>query len=52
MSGPRDHVGVDSNTTETKGTVLIKSAEELETYSASEETKLEGYIKVRPRTLD
>ena len=38
--------GVDSNTTETKGTVLIKSAEELESYSASEEASLEAHIKV------
>lgn len=37
--------GVDTSTTDTKGTVLIKSAEELENYSKSEEAKLEEYIK-------
>jgi len=37
--------GVDTSGTETKGTVLIKSAEELENYSRSEETKLEEYVK-------
>jgi len=36
---------VDTAGTETKGTVLIKSAEDLETYSASEEKKMEEYIK-------
>lgn len=37
--------GVDTSGPETKGTVLIKSAEELENYSRSEEEKLEQYIK-------
>jgi len=37
--------GVDTSGPETKGTVLIKSAEELENYSKSEESKLEEYIK-------
>ncbi|KAI8470953.1 MAG: chaperonin complex component [Monoraphidium minutum] len=37
--------GVDTSGTETKGTVLIKSAEELENYSRTEEAKLEEYIK-------
>ncbi|KAF5829991.1 chaperonin complex component [Dunaliella salina] len=37
--------GVDTATTDTKGTVLIKTAEELENYSKSEESKLEEYIK-------
>ncbi|PNW85024.1 hypothetical protein CHLRE_03g168450v5 [Chlamydomonas reinhardtii] len=37
--------GVDTSSTDTKGTVLIKSAEELENYSKSEESKLEEYIK-------
>lgn len=37
--------GVDTSGPETKGTVLIKSAEELESYSKSEESKLEEYIK-------
>ncbi|KIZ00318.1 T-complex protein 1 subunit theta [Monoraphidium neglectum] len=37
--------GVDTTGTETKGTVLIKSAEELENYSRTEEAKLEEYIK-------
>ena len=42
--------GVDTNTTETKGTILIKSAEELESYASSEEAKLESYIKVEKTT--
>ncbi|KAK9801408.1 hypothetical protein WJX73_007565 [Symbiochloris irregularis] len=37
--------GVDTSSTETKGTVLIRSAQELESYSRSEEDKLEGIIK-------
>lgn len=37
--------GVDSAATETKGTVLIKSAEELENYSRSEEDRIEEIIK-------
>eukprot|EP00879_Flechtneria_rotunda_P026898 GHRR01028742.1.p1 GENE.GHRR01028742.1~~GHRR01028742.1.p1 ORF type:complete len:375 (+),score=126.23 GHRR01028742.1:701-1825(+) len=37
--------GVDTSGPETKGTVLIKSAEELENYSRSEENKLQEYIK-------
>lgn len=36
---------VDTLSTETKGTVLIESAEQLETYSKSEEDKMEAYIK-------
>ncbi|KAL2622225.1 hypothetical protein R1flu_002430 [Riccia fluitans] len=37
--------GVDSAATETKGTVLIKSAEQLESYAISEEAKIESLIK-------
>jgi len=37
--------GVDTLGTETKGTVLIKSAEELESYSKGEEDKVEAAIK-------
>eukprot|EP00210_Caulerpa_lentillifera_P006196 g5920.t1 len=37
--------GVDTSSTETKGTVLITSAEQLESYSTSEEAKLEAYVK-------
>ena len=37
--------GVDTLGTETKGTVLIKSAEELENYSKGEEDKVEKAIK-------
>mmetsp|Transcript_31717 Transcript_31717/g.57630 ORF Transcript_31717/g.57630 Transcript_31717/m.57630 type:complete len:543 (-) Transcript_31717:57-1685(-) len=37
--------GIDTSNTDTKGTVLIKSAEELENYAKSEEGKLEEYIK-------
>eukprot|EP00245_Coleochaete_scutata_P002966 TRINITY_DN14219_c0_g1_i1.p1 TRINITY_DN14219_c0_g1~~TRINITY_DN14219_c0_g1_i1.p1 ORF type:complete len:545 (+),score=124.80 TRINITY_DN14219_c0_g1_i1:157-1791(+) len=37
--------GVDTVSTETKGTVLIESAEELENYSKSEEAKVEELIK-------
>jgi T-complex protein 1 subunit theta len=36
---------VDTSTTETKGTVLISSAKELEAYSKGEEAKMEEYIK-------
>mmetsp|Transcript_18922 Transcript_18922/g.40114 ORF Transcript_18922/g.40114 Transcript_18922/m.40114 type:complete len:544 (+) Transcript_18922:260-1891(+) len=38
-------VPVDSSTTETKGTVLLKSAEELKAYNNSEEDALEKTIK-------
>ncbi|BDA41671.1 T-complex protein 1 subunit theta [Coccomyxa sp. Obi] len=37
--------GVDTASTETKGTVLIRSAEELQGYSRSEEDRLEALIK-------
>lgn len=37
--------GVDTTSTETKGTVLIRSAEELENYSKSEEARIEEVIK-------
>ncbi|QCD93912.1 T-complex protein 1 subunit theta [Vigna unguiculata] len=37
--------GVDTSATETKGTVLIHSAEQLENYSKSEEAKIEELIK-------
>uniref|UniRef100_A0A7S0S258 CCT-theta n=1 Tax=Chlamydomonas leiostraca TaxID=1034604 RepID=A0A7S0S258_9CHLO len=37
--------GVDTSSTDTKGTVLIRNAEELENYSKTEESKLEEYIK-------
>lgn len=37
--------GIDTSTTDTKGTVLIKNAQELENYSKGEESKLEEYIK-------
>jgi len=37
--------GVDAASTDTKGTVLIKSAEELENYSKSEEARMEETIK-------
>eukprot|EP00803_Ostreobium_quekettii_P000642 evm.model.scf_83.6 EVM.evm.TU.scf_83.6 scf_83:144034-148310(-) len=36
---------VDMSPTETKGTVLIKSAEELENYAKSEENQMEQYVK-------
>ena len=36
---------VDTSSTETKGTVLISSAKELEAYSKGEEAKMEEYIK-------
>ena len=36
---------IDSLQTETKGTVLIKTAEELQTFSRGEETQLEKQIK-------
>jgi len=35
---------VDTAATETKGTVLIRNAEDLETYTATEEKKMEEYI--------
>lgn len=37
--------GVDTSATETKGTVLIHSAEQLENYAKSEEAKVEELIK-------
>lgn len=37
--------GVDTSSTETKGTVLIKSAEELSNYSRGEEDRMEEVIK-------
>lgn len=37
--------GVDTAATDTKGTVLIKNAQELENYAKDEESKLEEYIK-------
>lgn len=37
--------GIDTSSTDTKGTVLIKNASELENYSKGEENKLEEYIK-------
>lgn len=37
--------GVDTSSTETKGTVLIRNAEELENYSKGEETRIEEIIK-------
>ncbi|PSC71471.1 T-complex theta subunit [Micractinium conductrix] len=37
--------GVDASSTETKGTVLIRSAEELEGYSRGEEARIEEIIK-------
>lgn len=37
--------GIDTSGTESKGTVLIKNAEELQNYAKSEENKLEEYIK-------
>ncbi|KAG6651119.1 hypothetical protein CIPAW_06G089700 [Carya illinoinensis] len=37
--------GVDTSATETKGTVLIHSAEQLENYSKTEEAKVEELIK-------
>lgn len=37
--------GVDTGSTETKGTVLIHNAQELESYSRSEEDRLEAIIK-------
>lgn len=36
---------VDTSATETKGTVLIENAEQMMTYSRSEEDKMEQYIK-------
>ena len=36
---------VDTSATETKGTVLIESAAQLESYAHSEEAKMEEYIK-------
>ncbi|KAL5709990.1 T-complex protein 1 subunit theta [Ranunculus cassubicifolius] len=38
--------GVDTSATETKGTVLINSAEQLENYAKTEEAKVEELIKV------
>lgn len=38
--------GVDTSATETKGTVLIHSAEQLENYAKTEEAKIEELIKV------
>lgn len=43
--------GVDTSGTETKGTVLIKSAEELQNYSTSEEKRIEEHIKVSTKLL-
>ncbi|KAI3990311.1 hypothetical protein MKX01_037650 [Papaver californicum] len=37
--------GVDTSATETKGTVLVHSAEQLENYAKTEETKVEELIK-------
>ncbi|XP_050238221.1 T-complex protein 1 subunit theta [Mercurialis annua] len=37
--------GVDTSATETKGTVLIRSAEQLENYAKTEEAKIEELIK-------
>ena len=37
---------VDTSATETKGTVLITSAKDLESYSVGEEQKMEEYIKM------
>lgn len=37
--------GVDTSATETKGTVLLKTAAELESYSRGEEEKMEAIIK-------
>jgi T-complex protein 1 subunit theta len=37
---------VDTSSTETKGTVLITSAKDLESYSLGEEQKMEEYIKM------
>ncbi|CAA6653787.1 unnamed protein product [Spirodela intermedia] len=37
--------GVDTSATETKGTVLIQSAEQLENYSKTEESKVEELIR-------
>ncbi|XP_031478270.1 T-complex protein 1 subunit theta [Nymphaea colorata] len=37
--------GVDTSATETKGTVLIRSAEQLESYAKTEEAKVEELIK-------
>eukprot|EP00475_Leptophrys_vorax_P020923 TRINITY_DN28684_c0_g1_i1.p1 TRINITY_DN28684_c0_g1~~TRINITY_DN28684_c0_g1_i1.p1 ORF type:complete len:553 (+),score=68.32 TRINITY_DN28684_c0_g1_i1:434-2092(+) len=37
--------GLDSQATDTKGTVLIENAEQLETYAKSEESKMEEMIK-------
>ncbi|KAI3977917.1 hypothetical protein MKX01_036757 [Papaver californicum] len=37
--------GIDTSATETKGTVLIHSAEQLENYAKTEETKVEELIK-------
>ena len=37
---------VDTSSTETKGTVLITSAKDLESYSLGEEQKMEEYVKM------
>lgn len=37
--------GIDTQATETKGTVLIENAEQLESYAASEEAQVESLIK-------
>ncbi|CAM6103365.1 unnamed protein product [Calypogeia fissa] len=37
--------GIDTSATETKGTVLIKTAAQLESYSSTEEAKIESLIK-------
>jgi T-complex protein 1 subunit theta len=37
---------VDTSATETKGTVLIESAEQLETYAHSEEKKMEVCVSM------
>ncbi|CAM6086762.1 unnamed protein product [Calypogeia fissa] len=37
--------GIDTSATETKGTVLIKTAAQLESYSTTEEAKIESLIK-------
>ena len=42
-------IPLDSATTETKGTVLLKSAEELKAYNNSEEDALENILKRKGR---
>lgn len=39
------NTAVDTQTTETKGTVLLRNAEELESYSKGEERKMEEHIR-------